>query len=269
VGIISVEFCPETPIWMKGCYRAAPAFFALDALQENSMTRGMQFRVVKTGSIAVAVATALMVGQVEQVAAQQYYYQPSPDYYHNDTASGTVLGGAFGAVTGAIVGGKKDRGEGALIGAGVGALTGNLLGRSKDRADERQAAFGAGVAAQANQQAAAMAVSNYDLVTMTRAGVSEDVIISTMRSRGAQLDLSPQSLISLKQSGVSDRVLLAAQDMNRRPVAYAPVASPVVTRVVPTTVIVEPAPRYYWHPHRYHHHHHHHHGSGFYFEYGH
>jgi outer membrane lipoprotein SlyB len=234
--------------------------------QENSMTLGLEFGIVRTGSIAVAFA-ALMFGHVEHGAAQQYYYQPSPDYYHNDTASGTVMGGAFGAVTGAIIGGKKDRGEGALIGAGVGALTGNLLGRSKDRADERQAAFGAGVAAQANQQVAALAVTNYDVVTMTRAGVSEDVIISTMRSRGAQLDLSPQSLISLKQSGVSDRVLLAAQDMNRRPVAvYEPVRSPVVTRVVPTTVIVEPAPRYYWHPHHYHHHHHH---SGFFFEYGH
>jgi outer membrane lipoprotein SlyB len=229
--------------------------------QEILMTPRFDQRSFGIGSIAVA--TVLMCGQVDRVVAQQYYYQPSPDYYHNDTASGTVMGGAFGAVTGAIIGGKKDRGEGALIGAGVGALTGNLLGRSKDRADERQAAFGAGVAARASQQAAAMAVTNYDLVTMTRAGVSEDVIISTMRSRGAQLDLSPQSLISLKQSGVSDRVLLAAQDMNRGATAiYGPVPSPVVTR----TVIVEPAPRYYWHPHHYHHHHHH---SGFHFQYGH
>jgi hypothetical protein len=233
--------------------------------QEISKMSGFVRRI---GIGAMAAATVLTIGQVDRAVAQQYHYQPPPDYYHNDTASGTVLGGAFGAVTGAIIGGKKDRGEGALIGAGVGALTGNLLGRSKDRADERQAAFGAGVAAQANQQAAALAVTNYDVVTMTRAGVSEDVIISTIRSRGAQLDLSPQSLISLKQSGVSDRVLLAAQDMNRRPAAYAPVAAPVVTRVVPTTVIVEPAPRYYWRPHRYHHHHHHH-GSGFFFEYGH
>ena len=49
---------------------------------------------------------------------------PSYDYYRNDTVEGTVVGGAFGALTGAIIGGKKDRGEGALIGAGVGALTG-------------------------------------------------------------------------------------------------------------------------------------------------
>jgi outer membrane lipoprotein SlyB len=195
----------------------------------------------------VAALAACVAGPIDCAVGQQYYYQPSPDYYHNDTASGTVMGGALGAVTGAIIGGKKDRGEGALIGAGVGALTGNLLGRAKDRADERQAAFGAGVVARANQQAAAMAVTNYDLVSMTKAGVSEDVIISTMRSRGAQLDLSPQALISLKQSGVSDRVLLAAQDMNRRPVTVygGPLPPPVVTRVVPSTVIVEPAP--YWH----------------------
>jgi hypothetical protein len=44
--------------------------------------------------------------------------------------------------------------------------------------------------------------------------VSEDVIISTMRSRGARIDLSPQSLIALKQQGVSDRVVMAAQDMS-------------------------------------------------------
>jgi outer membrane lipoprotein SlyB len=224
------------------------------------MSTGLEVRMLGTGWIAVSLAAALVLGQVDQAVAQQYYYQPSPDYYQNDTASGTFMGGALGAVSGAIIGGKKDRGEGALIGAGVGAITGNLLGRAKDRADERQAAFGAGVAAQANQQAAALAVTNYDLVTMTNAGVSEDVIISTMRSRGARLDLSPNGLISLKQSGVSDRVLLAAQDMNRAPAAIYGPGPPVVTRVVPTTVIVEPAPRYYWYDHHYHHHYRPHHG---------
>ena len=62
-----------------------------------------------------------------------------------------------------------------------------------------------------NEQAAAMAVTDDDLVQMTRAGISEDVIISTMRSRGTRIDLSPQSLIALRQQGVSDRVVLAAQ----------------------------------------------------------
>jgi hypothetical protein len=198
---------------------------------------------------------------IQSASAQPYYYQPAPDYYHNDTASGTFMGGALGAVTGAVIGGRKNRGEGALIGAGIGAVTGNLMGRSKDRVDEQRVAAGAATVGQLNQQVAAQAVSNYDLLEMTRAGVSEDVIISTMRSRGARLDLSPNSLIALKQSGVSDRVVMAAQDMNG---GGAPIVGPVpvVAEVVPPTrVIVAPAPYpYYYGPrYGYYHHHHHHH----------
>jgi hypothetical protein len=208
------------------------------------------------GTALVVLAAALAMANGEFAFAQQYYYQPAPDYYHNDTASGTVMGGALGAVTGAIVGGKKDRGEGALIGAGIGAVTGNLLGRSKDRADVQRAAVGAATVGRMNQQAAAMAVTDYDLLEMTRAGVSDDVIISTMRSRGVQIDLSPQALISLKQSGVSDRVVLAAQEMSRGgPYVAAPAPVPVV-EAVPTRVIVTPAYPYYGPRYHYYHYHH-------------
>jgi hypothetical protein len=213
-------------------------------------------------TVVAMLATALAVVGVEPAAAQ-YYYQPAPDYYHNDTASGTFVGGALGAITGAAVSGRKDRGAGALIGAGVGAVTGNLLGRSKDAADDRRAAVGAANVGQLNQQAAAAAVTNYDLLEMTRAGLSEDVIIGTMRSRGARIDLSPQSLIALKQQGVSDRVVMAAQDMTRGGYATpAPLAGPVVVSEVPPppAVIVAPVyrPYHYYHcrPHYYHHHHH-------------
>jgi hypothetical protein len=167
----------------------------------------------------------------------QYIYQPPPSYYQNDTATGTVAGGAFGAITGAILGGRSHRGEGALIGAGVGALTGNVLGRAQDQADERRTATGAAVVAGMNQQAAAAAVTNLDLINMARAGVGDDLIISTIQSRGARLDLSPQGLIALKQSGVSDRVLIAAQNMAAGP-GY--VAGP------PPAMIVTPGPPPYW-----------------------
>jgi outer membrane lipoprotein SlyB len=194
-------------------------------------------------------------------AVAQYVYQPAPDYYHNDTASGTVVGGALGAITGAAVAGRKDRGAGALIGAGVGAITGNLMGRSKDAADSRRAAYGAATVGQLNQQAAAMAVTNYDLLQMTQAGLSEDVIISTMRSRGARIDLSPQALIALKQQGVSDRVVVAAQQMSAAPGYIPPAAAgPTVISEVPPppAVIVAPAYRPYdYHPPYYHHHHYH------------
>jgi hypothetical protein len=182
-------------------------------------------------------------------AQAQYYYQPGPDYYRNDTAQDTVVGGALGAVTGAIVGGKH-KGTDALIGAGIGAVTGNLLGQAKDHSDEQKAAAGAAMAANMNAQAAAQAVTNYDLVTMTRSGVSDDLIISTIQSRGARLDLSPQALIALKQQGVSDRVVLAAQNMSHG-APYVPPggAVPVVaTGPPPATVIVEPRPYYYWGP---------------------
>jgi outer membrane lipoprotein SlyB len=201
------------------------------------------------------VSTMLVAGP----AAAQYIYQPAPDYYHNDTASGTFLGGAMGAITGALVGGKHHGGQDALIGAGVGAVTGNILGRQKDATDERRAAVGAAAVSQLNQQAAAVAVTNYDLLQMTRAGISEDVIISTMRSRGARIDLSPQALIALKQQGVSDRVVIAAQQIAAAPGYYAPAGTTTVVSEVPpppSTVIVEPGwrPYHYYYPRPYYYH---------------
>src|SRR4051812_47677925 len=210
--------------------------------------RSLTFRNSLQAVLALMIAI-LGLASAEPAAAQPYIYQPAPDYYHNDTASGTFLGGAMGAITGAIIGGRHHAGQDALIGAGVGAVTGNLLGRSKDANDERRAAQGAAAVNQMNQQAVAMAVTDNDLVQMTRAGISEDVIISTMRSRGARVDLSPQSLIALRQQGVSDRVVIAAQQMSAGTgyVAGAPPYGPTVVAEVPPppTVIVAPAYRPY------------------------
>ncbi len=205
-----------------------------------------------SGGAAFALAAISCWLGAAECAVGQYYYQPPPSYYQNDTATGTVAGGAFGAITGAIVGGRSHRGEGALIGAGVGALTGNVLGRAQDQADQRRAANGASVVAGMNQQAAAAAVTNYDVVGMAKAGVSDDLIISTIQSRGARLDLSPQGLIALKQSGVSDRVILTAQNMGAGP-GY--VAGPAYVAGPPPAVYVTPGPPPYWYgPRPYYHH---------------
>ena len=209
--------------------------------------------------LAFGFVAAAMLGGESQ--AQQYYYQPPPSYYQNDTAAGAVIGGGLGAVTGALVGGKDHRRGGALIGAGVGALTGGLVGNAVDKADQRAAYAGTTVAAQANAQVAAMAVTNFDLVEMTRAGVGEEVIISTIRSRGGRFDLSPAGLIALKQSGVSDRVVMAAQ--NSGPGSIVPGAAPAIIGP-PPVVYVQPAPviRYYGGPawgYHYHHGHYHRH----------
>lgn len=202
------------------------------------------------------LVAATLVGNAATTLKAQYHYVPSRDYYRNDTLEGTVVGGALGAFTGAIIGGKKDRGEGALIGAGVGAITGNLVGQSKDRADEHRAAMESAAVSNANRRAASRALTNFDLIRLTQAGLGDDVIVSTMRSRGTRLDLSPDGLIALKENGVSDRVLVAAQDM------YDPPPAPRTIVAEPTTVIVRPARRYHYYPRpypRYSRHHYHYH----------
>jgi hypothetical protein len=208
--------------------------------------------------MALAVAWSASIAD-----AQQYYYSPPPSYYQNDTAVGAVAGGGVGAITGALIGGKKNGEGGALIGAGVGALTGGLIGKSVDNADQRQFAAGVAATQQANAQVAAMAVTNYDLVEMTRAGVSEDLIISTIRTRGGRFDLSPPQLIALKQQGVSDRVVMAAQSASANGgyagPAYA--AAPPIVVAPPPVYYVRPAPAvrvYYgpaWGPPRHYYHH--------------
>lgn len=225
-------------------------------MKNARISAGTQRRVI------VAMLAVITLCGVRATAFGQYTYVPSPDYYQNDTAGGTVVGGALGAITGAIVGGRKHRGGGALIGAGVGALTGNILGRNKDRADEYQAAAGRAAVANANGQIAAQAVTNFDLIRLTQAGVGDDVIVSTIRARGARLDLSPEGLISLKENGVSDQVVVAAQELTRGQAVPPPLApTTIVTEPPPTTVIVAPRPYYYYgrpyYPHYYHHHHHH------------
>lgn len=226
--------------------------------------RSLTFGKTLQGLLAVAAAVAGLAS-AQPVAAQPYYYQPAPDYYHNDAVSGTFLGGAMGAITGALIGGKHHAGQDALIGAGVGAVTGNLLGQAKDRNDSQRAAVGQAAVNQMNAQAMSMAVTDADLIQMTRAGISEEVIISTMRSRGTRIDLSPQSLIALRQQGVSDRVVMAAQQMGAG-AGYAPGAPVVGPTVVseippPPAVIVEPVYRpypYYYYPRPYYYGHYHH-----------
>lgn len=197
----------------------------------------MAFASIRSSILCIAA----LATTVSSVAAQQYYYQPSRGYYHNDTREGTITGAGLGAITGALVGGKKNWEGGALIGAGVGALTGRAFGSARDNADMQQVAVGNAIANQANAQAAATAVTNYDLVQMSNAGLSDDLIISTVRSRGGRFDMSPGGLISLKQAGVSDRVVLAAQQVAASS-GPTPINPPPAIHVAQPPVYVQPGP---------------------------
>ena len=53
----------------------------------------------------------------------------------SDAAKGAVIGGAAGAIGGAIINGKN-RGTGAIIGAVIGAAGGYVIGRKRDKNKE-------------------------------------------------------------------------------------------------------------------------------------
>ncbi|HZZ71420.1 MAG TPA: glycine zipper domain-containing protein [Pirellulales bacterium] len=159
----------------------------------------------------------------------------------NYTEQGAVVGGLGGAGVGALVGSATGHtGAGAAIGAVAGALGGAAIGNGLDDIDAKNRAQ---IAAATSRPVPIGAVSVEDVLNMTRAGVSEELIVNHVRAHGTSVILQPQDLIFLQQQGVSPRVVQAMQDTGIRPVVYA--APP------PQPVIVERVYDPYWGP-RYH-----------------
>lgn len=181
--------------------------------------------------------------------------------------TGALAGAGLGGTMGALIGSQNGRaGSGAVLGAMAGAVVGGLAGEAEDARDERDAAI-----AQAQYErdvAARQSVTNYDLITMAQAGVTDAVIVNSVKTRGGQFDLSPSAIIELKSRGVSDNVILQIQQSSEQGLARpAMVSSRPVTTIVttpPPVYIVRPAPvarvglyfgpRHYGHYHRSHRH---------------
>lgn len=165
---------------------------------------------------------------------------------------GALLGGLTGAGLGAIVGNAVDNPlAGAIIGGGVGAMTGSVVGGSLD---EIEAQNRAEIEARLGRPVAAGSVTISDVISMTQAGVDENVIVNHVRIHGSAKPLSTNDLILLGQSSVSPRVIEALQNTPAPPAAVA------VAPAAPPKVIVEE--HYYdrpwgWHPYVGYHHHHH------------
>jgi hypothetical protein len=149
----------------------------------------------------------------------------------SNTEKGVGAGGLLGAGTGAIVGhALGSTGAGALIGAGVGAVSGGLIGHAVDESEKKTQA-----------QIAASApgpLGLTDVVQMVQAHVTDDVIISQIRTTGSVFHLSSNDTIWLKQNGVSDVVvqemLASANRVPRRVYTAAPVyAQPVYVYEAP------------------------------------
>ncbi len=155
----------------------------------------------------------------------------------NNTQSGALVGSGMGALTGAVIGSNSGHAPGgALIGAAVGALAGGAVGHAEDHREQRDAAF----IQAAYEQQARQALTNFDLIRMAQSGLGDDVMISSIQTRGGRFDLGTEALITLKANGVSERVIVAMQQavQGAPPVVAAP--APVVVPAQP--VFVQPAP---------------------------
>ena len=194
----------------------------------------MNLTAIRLKFVATVVAIAAMVDGASSVRGQGY---------PNDRIGqqrGATLGGLAGAVAGGIIGDNSgEAGAGAAIGGVLGAVAGGFLGNASDREAELQARRQAYAAA--NRQAAVVqsAVNFNDVIQMSRSGLSDNVIIGQIQSRGVVASPLVSDIIAMHGQGVSENVITAMQ----RGVggAAAPAVAPAPTPYVaaPPSVIVQ------------------------------
>ena len=194
---------------------------------------------------------------------------------------GAVTGGLAGAIAGGLIGDHNDEaGAGAAIGGVLGAVAGGIFGNAKDKENRYQREQRQYYQQQQQAVVAQTSVSVADVVSMSRSGLSETVIINQIQSRGVQSQPQVSDIIAMHGQGVSERVLSAMQQAStgsqRVARAAVPARAPVRRVYTPAPVYVEehvvlphyPAPHFYHHfDHGYHGGHHDlhhggHHGSG-------
>ena len=162
---------------------------------------------------------------------------------------GALMGGLGGAGIGALAGNALgNTGAGAAIGAATGLIAGSAIGSGMDNIEARNRAE---IEARLGRPMGMGSVTIPDVIAMTQAAVSDDVIISHIQANGFAGPLQASDLIYLQQQGVSARVVQTLQ---------APPVHPVVMQHAPVPVqpvIVEEyyyPPPYYHHPYRHHRH---------------
>ena len=131
----------------------------------------------------------------------------TPDGRYDRTATGALMGGAIGAGTGAIIGnysGHRTAG-GAAIGGAIGALTGGIIGHSMDQAQHERLQRESPATLQHVQQGQPLGLA--DIKALTKAGISDEVIISQIRNSRVVYRLTSAEIIDLHDSGVSQKVI--------------------------------------------------------------
>jgi len=179
----------------------------------------------------------VQVGRMMVVGLCFAAFQPSTTVWaQTNTQRGAVLGGLGGAIAGAIIGDNNDEaGGGAAIGGAIGAVAGGLLGNARDQELRTSPYYRRSGPTRPTYTAPAPtgAVSFADVVAMCRSGVSENVIINQIQTRGVRRHPQVSDIISLHQQGVSE-VLISA--MQQAPLGDQ-VAAPSAARSRPPVVV--------------------------------
>jgi uncharacterized protein YcfJ len=135
----------------------------------------------------------------------------SDAYAQSYRGQDAAVGGIAGAVIGGIIGHQNDETpEGALIGGAIGAITGSLIGKAKDEQIQRNRYY-QHQAWRYQQQQLGRAVSIADVVSMSRSGLSDSVIINHIRTNGVVSHVDTHAIISMHNSGVRENVIAAMQ----------------------------------------------------------
>lgn len=130
----------------------------------------------------------------------------TPEGQTDRTATGALAGGVLGAGTGAIIGGTRgEAGAGAAIGGALGAITGGLIGRGMDSQQRETLGRQNPQTYQRMEQGQPLGLA--DIKAMSKAGISEEVMISQIRNSRTVYRLTTSEIIDLKDSGVSQKVI--------------------------------------------------------------
>jgi hypothetical protein len=162
----------------------------------------------------------------------------APDGRPDNTGTGALMGGATGATIGALAD-RGNPGAGALIGGAAGLIAGGLVGHSVDQQNEaRRQYYSAPPPYAAAPPPQPLSIA--DIKSMSKAGISDDTIISQINNTHTVYHLDANAIIDLNNSGVSQKVISNMINTSSAAASPAPPAPPA------GTVVAAPGPDYVW-----------------------
>lgn len=130
----------------------------------------------------------------------------TPEGRTDHTATGALAGTVLGAGTGALIGSLTGKeAMGAAVGAALGGITGGVIGHAMDAQQRETLARQSPQTLQRIEHGQPLGLA--DIKALSKAGISDEVIISQIRNSRTVYRLTTAEIIDLKDSGVSQKVI--------------------------------------------------------------